>query len=152
MGFNKKRYSPEISITVTHSWYPGEEFTFHLSKKLSQEARDAQSQYFALNDEERPEAYRQALVNIISKMVARPPEGFDDFIVPTGFASQEEQLNALRDAVRDYFDDPLQADLEQILKSVWGVYLATAMPVAYLKSGADSDASLGQLPALPETA
>lgn len=43
----------------------------------------------------------------------------------------------------DYFDDPAQPELEQIIVSVWRGYKAAAIPAAYLFRPADSGAAGG---------
>lgn len=133
MGFRKKGYSPEITIEVSHPWYPGSVFGFTFPKQLPQDALDAEGRLFGLKDEERGDASRKALIDVVARMVVREPSGFDDFPADVPPPNSRETVG-LAERMRGYFDDPTQPELEAIIVSVWRAYRAAAIPSSYVKS------------------
>lgn len=138
MGFSKNKNTKGLAIKVTHPWHPGAEFIFHFPKRLPQSALDAEKGFVGLKDDEREDAARLALIGVVAEMVTREPEGFDDFIVGGP--------RTLPERMREYFDDPEQPELEQIIVSVWRGYKAAAIPAAYLFRPSDSGAAGGLSP------
>jgi hypothetical protein len=145
VGFNKKEYEPNIPIVVNHPWHPSTDFKFFFAKRLSQSALDAETKYLGMKDEERPEAYREALIDLVIKMMSSPPEGFDDLVIPVGFSSEHgfpsetAQRQAAEQAMRVYFDDPAYPELETILVSAWKGYRVAALPTSFPQSVRSSE-------------
>jgi hypothetical protein len=136
MAFNKSTNPKEISITVTHPWHAGDEYIFHLAKRLSKEATEAQEHYFALTGDEQAGEVRRRRVVALAAMCVREPEGFEDF--PT------EDDRPLAQRVAEYFDDPEEPELERIVSAVWNRYWQEAVPQAHSKSVQNSGAGSGQ--------
>ncbi|MGB7925585.1 MAG: hypothetical protein WCF57_20270 [Pyrinomonadaceae bacterium] len=130
MGFSKKSRSPEIEIQVNHAWYPGQPFTFYLPKKMPKSALDAESRFLGLKEDARVDEHRLALIETVSELVTREPEGFSDFL---------KDERPLAERFREYFDSPDDPELESILISVWRAYRASQVPNAYLKSRENND-------------
>lgn len=125
MGFSKSKNTDTIGIIAEHPYHPDTKFVFYLTKRASREAADAQSRFIGLPEDERPEVYREGLVETVAHLLAKEPEGFDDF--PTGDQPLHERATA-------YFDDAEQVEFEAILATVWRRYIAAAVPAVYLKS------------------
>jgi hypothetical protein len=106
---------------------------------MSDAAAEAQKDFFALPDAERPEVRRQKLIATIALMLTREPSGFDEF-------PQDER--PLSERVREYFDEPEQPELHAILVAAWNRYWEVSVPRAYLKSVEDSQPGTGQLSAV----
>lgn len=138
MGFAKKDSAPEITIEVQHQFHPGTIFSFTLPKILPQAALNAEAEFVGLKDDERPEAYREALVGLVAELVTLPPTGFDDF--------KDVIAPSLAERMRAYFNDPAHPELESILVAVWRAYKAAVVPVAYTKSVQADSTSSSHLP------
>jgi hypothetical protein len=134
--YSKKNYSKEVEIDVKHPRYPGALFTFTFTKEMSDAAADAQKEFFALPDTERPEIRRQKLIATVALMLTREPSGFEEF--PT-------DARPLPERVAEYFDEPNQPELHAILVAAWNKYWEVSVPRAYLKSAEDSQPGDGQL-------
>lgn len=124
--YDKQQYSTEVEIEVKHPRYPGALFTFTFTKEISEAMADAQKEFFALPDNERPEIRRQKLIATVALMLTR---------IPTGFARFPEDERPLSDRVREYFDEPTQPELHAILVAAWNMFWEVSVPRAYLKSG-----------------
>lgn len=135
MGFTKSSNPPEVAIAVTHPWHPGDEYVFHLMKRLDEQAQGRQDEYFALKGDERAEEVRRRRTRALAAMCTREPEGFDDL---------PRDGRPLPDRIVEYFDDPAQPELERIVAAVWNRYWQEAVPAAYLKSFQDRGAGGGQ--------
>lgn len=142
MAFSKATYEPEIRIEVRHAWHPDSVFAFYFPKRLPQVAADAEARFLGLEEAARADEHRRALIEAVAEMLTREPEGFDDFPLDTNLP-HSQQPRSLSIRVRDYFDDPLQIELEQILVAAWRAYRATSVPNAYPKSLQDSSARDG---------
>jgi hypothetical protein len=134
MGFSKADKQQQVSIVVN---YFGDSYEFTFLKQLPQSALDAEQSYIGMKDNERPEKYREALVNLVAEMVTQPPTGFDDF-------PKVEKI-PLTDRMRAYFNDAEHPELETILVAAWKGYKRAAVPAAYIKSVQDSSARSGDV-------
>lgn len=143
MPFSKATNEPDIRIEVKHSWHPGVVFAFTFPKRLTQLAADAEARFLGLKEDAREDEHRLALIQTVAEMVTKEPEGFDDFPIdeklPPGGAPRSLSVR-----FRDYFDEPSQVELEQILIGAWRAYRASSVPSAYMKSDKDTRARDGQ--------
>lgn len=149
MGFNKSNNSKSIAVMVEHPWYPDGKFVFHLAKRLSEDALHAQALFVGLDEKDRSDEHRDALIRVVARMSEKEPEGFEDFPRSAPVAAS----NDLAFRMINYFDDPEHPELERILVSVWRTYWSAAVPQAYLKSVQSDSPGTGDLPAAtPQTA
>jgi len=124
--YSKKNYSKDVEIDVKHPRYPGAVFGFTFTKEMSDAAAEAQKEFFALPDTERPEVRRQKLIATVALMLTVAPSGFEEF---------PADERPLPERVREYFDEPDQPELHAILVAAWNKYWEVSVPRAYLKSG-----------------
>ncbi len=132
MGFTKQKNEPSIRIEVRHNWHPAAVFAFTFPKRMPKLAADSEARFLGLTEAAREDEHRQAIIEVVSEMVTQV-EGFDDFpadeVMPENLVAR-----SLAERFRAYFDDPSQAELEQIVVGAWRAYRASAMPSAYPKS------------------
>ncbi|MET0646380.1 MAG: hypothetical protein ABW208_07140 [Pyrinomonadaceae bacterium] len=131
MGFNKQTSQPAVGIIVKHSWHPGAAFVFYFPKRLPETALNAEQTYLGLQDSERPDEYRLALINVVAEMASSEPEEFDDFpgaAEIAGIKKARTQLKAegLKDKEREEIEGRVE-ELERSLAVVRQVPLAKRM-------------------------
>jgi len=137
MGFGKN-YQKDLTFDVIDARHPGELFTFHLVKRPSQDAIDAQLAYIGLPDDEAKEVRQAALLGAVGKMVSRDPEGFESF--PT-------DERALEARFVEYFGNPEIPEFPGMIRYLWEEYMAVAVPTVYLKSIQDTGSGVDSIPA-----
>jgi len=130
----------EIAIEVRHPWHKEDVFVFHFPKRQPKPAAESEARFLGLGEEAREDEHRLAIIEAVSEMVTAV-EGFDDF---------PQDSRPLPERFREYFDDPEQLELEQLVVSAWRAYRASAIPGAYLKSPVRDGAGSNRVP--PATA
>ncbi|MCP9494064.1 MAG: hypothetical protein MSG64_06355 [Pyrinomonadaceae bacterium MAG19_C2-C3] len=133
MAFGKN-YQKDLSFDVIDARHPGEIFTFHIVKRASQDAVEAQLVYIGLPDEEAVEVKQAALIAAVGKLVSRAPEGFDGF---------PEDDRPLETRFVEYFSNPDVAEFPGMIRYLWEDYMAVGVPTVYLKSVQDISAGVG---------
>lgn len=103
---------------------------------MPQEAIDASSRWLGLKDLERAEERDKAFVEMLTSQMSRAPLGFDDLSVNGNLAQ----------SLTDYFYDPSQPELLDLLLEAKRVYNEVTSPRGYFRraesdSAGSSDAS-----------
>ncbi len=132
MGFSKANVRREFDIEVEHPLYPDTTFTFTVRTRLTKDADDARQQMFAVGEDEEEAVHRAATANMLSQIVVKEPQGFDDFPTEGDLAAR----------MREYFND---ADLDSIRNFVLNRYWGAIMPRPAMKS-IQGDSEAGGVP------